>query len=188
MEEALTEVQRDIIIGSLLGDGHLRKHRNRVVFEFLQTARRKFYVEWKHRMLGGLSLPKIYHYKGKREYYKLVTKAHPELDALYAKFYRECQKIVPEDVGKMLTPISVAVWFMDDGSKSRGAVYFNTQQFSIEDQFRLIKALKRFYIVANLNRDGQYYRLRVLKRCNQRLVELISSHILPEFAYKLPTP
>ena len=30
-----------------------------------------------------------------------------------------------------LTPLSMATWLMDDGSKSRNAVYLNTQQFVV---------------------------------------------------------
>jgi hypothetical protein len=75
---------------------------------------------------------------------------------------------------------------MDDGSKSKNAVYFNTHGFKVPEQFGLIKALRRFHIVANLNRDGKYFRLRVLKRCNEKFLQLVRLHILDEFAYKLP--
>lgn len=188
MDGRLTQIQREIIIGSLLGDGHLRPHRRGVVFEFLQTSKRKFYVEWKHKMLGSLATPQIYHQRGVMEYYKLVTKTHPELEDLYQKFYSDGRKRVPVEIKKMLTPRCIAVWFMDDGSKSKGAVYFNTHGYSVEEQFRLIRALRRFYIIANLNRDKGYHRLRVLKRCNKRFFELVSPYVLKEFAYKLPTP
>jgi recombination protein RecA len=188
MERGLTEKQRELLVGSLLGDGHLHPRGGGVVFEFLQSPKRRFYVEWKHQLLGDLACPQIYHQSGKREYYKLVTKTHPELGELYRLFYRRGRKTVPEEISKMLTPFALAVWFMDDGSKSRNAVYFNTQAFSVQEQFRLIKALKRFYLIANLNRDGEYHRLRLLKRCNRRLLELVRPHLLKEFEYKLPTP
>lgn len=184
----LTEIQRELLIGSLLGDGHLRKHGKKVVFEFSQSPKRKFYVEWKHRILGELACPKIYHHRNEREYYKLVTKTHPELDELYRDFYRNERKTVPERIGKMLTPFALAVWFMDDGSKSKNAIYLNTQAFSVEEQFRLIKALRKFHLIFNLNRDGEYHRLRLLKRHNRRFLELVKPYILPEFEYKLPTP
>jgi hypothetical protein len=187
MEKRLTSIQRELVLGSLLGDGHLRPHRNKVVFEFLQTAKRKFYVEWKHEILGDLACPQIYHHQDKREYYKLVTKIHPELSELYHLFYKDGRKTVPEEIGKILTPFAVTVWFMDDGSKSRDAVYFNTQGFEVQEQFHLIRALRRFHVIANLNRDDKYYRLRVLKRCNKKFSELVRPYILKEFLYKLPT-
>ncbi len=183
----LTETQRELLIGSLLGDGHLRKQGNKVVFEFSQSSRRAFYVEWKRRMLGDLARPGSYHRNGK-ECCELVTRTHPELDRLYLEFYRGGRKTVPEGIGKMLTPFALAVWFMDRGSLSRNAVYFNTQAFGVEEQFRLIRALRRFYLIANLNRDGECHRLRLLKRCNGRFLELVRPHVLPEFSYKLPTP
>lgn len=188
MDKRLTSSQRELIVGSLLGDGHLRPHRKKVVFEFLQSSKRKFYVEWKHRILGDLACPKIYHQRGNREYYKLVTKTHPELTELYGLFYQRGQKKVPEQIAKILTPFAIAVWFMDDGSKSKNAVYFNTQGFEAIDQFRLIKALRRFHLIFNLNRDGRYSRLRLIKRCNGKFLELVHPHVIKEFVYKLPTP
>lgn len=186
MKEKLTNIQRELLIGSLLGDGHLRPHRGEVVFEFLQSAKRKFYVQWKHEMLGDLACPQIYHNVDEREYYKLVTKTHPELTELCNLFYKGGRKSVPEKISKILTPFAIAVWYMDDGSRSKGAAYFNTHGFNARDQLLLIKAFRRFHIIANLNRDGKYLRLRLLKRCNKRLLELIGPHILKEFAYKLP--
>jgi hypothetical protein len=41
-----------------------------------------------------------------------------------------------------LAPLTLAVWFMDDGSRSRNAVYLNTQQFAMTDQMRLLALLK----------------------------------------------
>jgi hypothetical protein len=186
MKEKLTKTQRELLIGSLLGDGHLRPHRDKVVFEFLQSAKRKFYVQWKHEVLGDLACPQIYHNVGEREYYKLATKTHPELTELYNLFYKGGTKSVPEKISKFLTPFAIAVWYMDDGSRSKDAAYFNTQGFTAEEQLLLIKALRRFYIIANLNKDGKYLRLRLLQRCNKRFLELIGSHVLKEFAYKLP--
>ncbi len=188
MDKRLTSFQRELIIGSLLGDGHLRLHRNKVVFEFLQSSKRKFYVQWKHEILGDLACPKIYYQRGDREYFKLVTKTHPELTELYGLFYQRGRKKVPEQIAKILTPFAIAVWFMDDGSKSKNAVYFNTQGFETVDQLRLIKALRRFHLILNLNRDGRYRRLRLIKRCNKRFLELVRPYVLKEFVYKLPTP
>ncbi len=184
--EKLTNVQKELVIGSILGDGHLRPHRGGFVFEFSQSSKRKSYVEWKHRLLGNFATPKIYHQTGTREYYKLVTKTHSELKVLHGIFYENGRKRVPDGIGKILTPFAVAVWFMDDGSKSKDAFYFNTQGFDVEDQFKLVKALKKFHITSNLNKDGKYWRLRVLKKSNKKFLELVKPHMPEEFSHKLP--
>ena len=83
--------------------------------------------------------------------------------------------------------MALAVWFMDDGSKSHRALYLNTQQFEPEDQMRLLEMLKtQFGIHATLNRDKTYHRIRIAVRSVDRFIELIRPHLLNEFEYKLP--
>jgi hypothetical protein len=82
--------------------------------------------------------------------------------------------------------LALAVWFMDDGSKSRSSCYLNTQQFSGDDQQRLIKMLWRtFKIEGRLNRDKEYVRIRVTTSGTERLHQIISDYILPSFRYKI---
>jgi hypothetical protein len=55
-------------------------------------------------------------------------------------FYLDGKKVVPSQISELLkTPLSLAVWFMDDGTvdKRRGSVLFETQSFSFEDIERL---------------------------------------------------
>ena len=184
----LNDIQKQLVIGSILGDGHLRG-KDEKLFEFSQTERRLFYVKWKHDMLKNIASP-IYRFeRGPSQWaYKFTTKTNHYFTELYRVFYRNGRKVVPRQIGKMLTPFSVAVWFMDDGSKSRNSVYFNTQAFSISEQMMLVKALKRFYVIANVNKDKEWFRLRVLNRCNENFLKVFGPHILREFLYKLPTP
>jgi hypothetical protein len=82
---------------------------------------------------------------------------------------------------------TLAVWFMDDGSRSRRSVYFNTQQFDDLGQQRLLNLLSRqFGIEGTLNRDKQYHRIRISVESVPRLSDTIAPYILSEFRYKLP--
>ena len=81
----------------------------------------------------------------------------------------------------------MAVWFMDDGSKSRSALYLNTQQFDVENQQLLLWLLKdQWEIVGALNRDKSYHRIRMSVGSSIRFAELIAPYVLPEFRYKFP--
>lgn len=189
----LTKRQEEIIIGSLLGDGYLEKRGNSVRFGFCQSEKRKFYVEWKYNELRNLVEEPIKHYEyqetrtGRKYGFSIFkTVSHPQFKDLYEKFYKNDKKVVPDDIKRMLTPLVLAVWYMDDGSLSKGAPILNTHTYSVEDQFKLCAALKKFYIVANLNRDRGRHRIRILKRCAKRFADLIRPYILPEFLYKLP--
>jgi hypothetical protein len=53
-----------------------------------------------------------------------------------------------------LSRLMLAVWFMDDGCRSRNAVYLNTQQFDRTSQERLLRLLREQWgVEGTLNRD-----------------------------------
>ena len=81
--------------------------------------------------------------------------------------------------------MSLAVWFMDDGSKSKLSVYLNTQQFKDEDQLTLIELLLRFNVEARMNKDKSYKRLRITTGTVGNFVKLIYPYIHSSVLYKL---
>lgn len=182
---SLSEAQRSVITGSLLGDGAMRCKTNALI-EFNHSIAQKDYVDWKYQHLVELvrTPPRARQGNGRRIAYRFVSLSLPELTPYYRTFYPRGRKTIPD---LMLTPLALAVWFMDDGSKSYRSVYFNTQQFDAVSQQRLLKMLKEQWdIDATLNRDKTYYRIRVAVRSVARLREIIGPHLLPQLAYKLP--
>lgn len=184
---SLSEAQRSVIIGSLLGDGAMRCKTN-ALLEMNHSAGQRDYVDWKYDQLSELvrTPPKLRHGNGRRIAYRFVTLSLPQLTPFYRAFYAGGRKGVPKDL--QLTPLILAVWFMDDGCRSHRALYLNTQQFDRDDQERLVKLLReRWGIDASLNRDRSYYRIRIAVRSVARFREVISPYLLPQFEYKLPT-
>ena len=184
---SLTQEQKSIIIGSLLGDGYLRivPGRKNAFLEINHSFSEKDYVDWKYQKLKDLvkSLPKQRRGKGQRIAYRFFTRQHPELTKLYQKFYRGRGKIVPN---LKLNPLMMAVWFMDDGNKSYETYYLNTQHFDYQSQERLIQMLKEQYgIESSLNRDKEYYRIRIKQNSASRFRGLIRNYIIPMMEYKL---
>ncbi|MDO8667706.1 MAG: LAGLIDADG endonuclease [bacterium] len=185
---SLTQEQKSIIIGSILGDGYLRiiKGRKNAFLEINHSIKQWQYVEWKYQKLKNLvgGLPKSRRGKGERIAYRFYTKQHPELTKLLHQFYQNGKKIFPEKL--MLDPIILAVWYMDDGSKCRiSDVYLNTQQFDNESQERIINALSKSKLLARLNKDKSYFRIRFLKSSLPKLKNLIKRYIIPSMRYKI---
>ena len=86
----------------------------------------------------------------------------------------------------MIDPVILAVWYMDDGSKSRDRdVYLNTQQFSITDQKKLLFCLRSLGIQARMNKDKQYFRIRILKESIALFMKIIAPYIIDSMKYKL---
>ncbi len=185
---SLTQFQRSIIIGSILGDGYLRivPGRSNAFLEINHGYSAKEYVDWKFKKLKNLcaSEPKRYRGNGNRMAYRFWTRQHPELTELYRKFYRRRKKIIPDDL--KLDPTILFVWFMDDGSRCRQYdVYLNTQQFSTKDQMKLINKLEQLNLEATLNRDKSYYRIRFLKSSVDCLNRFLKANIIPSMEYKI---
>lgn len=185
---SLTLKQTSIIIGSALGDGSLRKAdgRKNALLEVNHAFRYKPYVDWKYKSLANIvnTAPKKRKGNGTRIAYRFTTLSKPELTEIYNKFYVNGKKIIPSDL--VFDPLILAVWVMDDGSKTYNAMYLNSQQFSIQDQKRLLYLLKKQYnLEGTLNKDKCYYRIRILARSNKLLKRMIKPYILPIFEYKI---
>lgn len=181
----LTQEQRSLITGTLLGDGAMRCKTN-ALLEINHCAAQKAYVDWKYGILRDLvrTPPRVRAGNGKRLAYRFTTLSLPALMPFYSAFYDGARKMVPELI---LTPLALAVWFMDDGCRSRRAVYLNTQQFDSISQNRMLSMLGNQYgIAATLNRDKEYFRIRVATGSMPRFAALVSPFLLPEMRYKLP--
>ena len=185
---SLSLVQHEILVGSLLGDGTLRKQgtRTNALLEVNHSFKYQEYVDWKCNNFQEyvLTQPKARQGKGLRVAYRFTTQSIPVFTSYYNWFYKDRVKRVPKDL--KLTPISLAVWFMDDGTKIRSAFYLNTQQFTLQEQKFLQKLLlDEFEIESTLNRDKKYWRIRVSTESTKKMLQIIKPYILPCFRYKL---
>ena len=184
---SLTQLQHAVLVGSLLGDGTLRRQGCReALLEVNHSYSQKEYVDWKYEVFKNIirTPPKCRKGNGQRVAYRFTTMSLPKLTRYHERFYHSSKKIIPVDL--KIGPIELAVWFMDDGSRSRSSYYLNTQQFSLSDQKRLIALLKQTYnIEGRLNRDKQYYRIRVVTADVKKMNQIIVPFLLPYFRYKL---
>ena len=183
---SLTERQEAIIIGCLLGDGSMRCKTN-ALLEINHSIKQMEYVEWKYKELAELvsTRPHERFCNAGRIAYRFTTRSLPTLTEIYRKFYISGKKIIPDNL--KIYPLSLAVWFMDDGCKSYRAIYLNTQKFNITEQNKLAALLRQqFDIKTSLNKDKQYYRLRIAVSSVGKFLNVIRPYLLPMFCYKTP--
>jgi len=158
----LQTIQKDLIFGSLLGDGNLQTDSNGKTWRYraLHKSAHKEYLFHKYEIIKGLcgsdTLPKeskVYDDRTKKTYTRWLfnTLNDPSLKFYGDMFYTYDNKTgrwvkdVPVNVEKFLTARAIAYWYMDDGSlKSLGksnAMRICTESFSVEGVKRLQKAL-----------------------------------------------
>jgi hypothetical protein len=187
----MNSFQEAVLIGTLLGDGSLvanaygKNYRLRIEHQKAQ----KEYVEWKYHVFKEwcLSKPK-FRIKTNSWYFRTIS--HPVFTRYRNLFYQEGRKIVPKRIDLLLRdPISLAVWFMDDGGiqADKRNPSISTHSFTKRENLLLRKVLwQNFGIETNLNWDGKGNRLYIPKRSLKRFVSLISPYILPSMKYKIP--
>ncbi len=199
----LSSIQRDFLIGTILGDGNLRfmGRSTEASLTVDHSLRQRDYVLWKYQLMENLvltepkELNRIYH-KDRSQTLKSLrfqTISHPEFTSLYNIFYRNGIKIIPLNIRNILrSPFSLAVWFMDDGNKNRNTVFLNTQQFGIAEQKVLMNCLKdNFELETTLNKHWlfkgkQFYRIRIVTKSMKRFYDLINDYLLTSMLYKIP--
>lgn len=192
----LTKEQVSVLIGSLLGDGTLRKGAGavNVNFKMEHGLRQKDYVLWKYEIFRPwvMTEPKLsYRYRENGDKYEkswwFRTVRHPILTEFWKRFYVNGRKIVPLDIGRDLDLVALAVWIMDDGSYARSKIDISTYAFNLSEVLILRKALeKNFRINAKYFRDrDKGYRMYFNVPDSKILTTATESYIIPSLAYKI---
>jgi recombination protein RecA len=113
----LSDQQFQVVLGSLMGDGNLspnRQGRNGARFRLGHGAKQAEYLEWKTTLMGNIGHSFSENAKGARfvDFTPL-----PELAELQRAVYLgDGKKFLSEEYLKSLTPLALAIWYMDDGS------------------------------------------------------------------------
>ena len=170
-----TPGQRELVIGSLLGDGSLLATTAGYCFRAHHGIAQHALVDWKYAALRNFVRTEPRR-SGKAYYFRTVT--HPWLGQLRAMTYNAAgRKTVPlELLHESFGPLGLAAWLMDDGSADHACASLR----------RFLHA--KFDLEFTVNRDKGLPRLRCRARSMRRLLELVGPHVIPEMRYKLPTP
>lgn len=185
----LTDRQRAIIVGLLLGDGHLETQNNgrtyRLKVEHGQSQ--TDYVRWLFQELREWIPAKEPYVKIRSDGTRNVgfnTYSHGSLRFYGQQFYENKQKRMPKLISKMIEPISIAVWFMDDGSRKsmRHLNYIiHTLGYSRQDLEIAKKAFQiRFGIEVALHKQKEkYWRLYIPSTSAKQFESLIGEYVHP---------
>ena len=188
----LTDYQRAILVGTLLGDGSLieTSSKNNLRLQITHCAAQKSFVFWKYEAFKSLvlTLPK---YQKQNDAWRFRTISHPELTEIGKLFYQNRQKIVPKDIASLLSPIGLAVWFMDDGAYHRSGGYLiNTQCFTIAECDILRDVLRKKFNIENITRhkDHNGWRLYIQVSSAKKFREIVEPFMLKDMMYKIKSP
>ncbi len=112
--ELLSDVQWQVLLGGLMGDGALSPTRsgNGARFRWGHGAKQAAYGDWKASLFANVDVSRSTERQGCGVPRRAAA---PELAELREAVYVGGKKVLSDDYLKQLTPLSLAVWYMDDG-------------------------------------------------------------------------
>ncbi len=116
----LSTQQRQLVLGSLMGDGSVSRKpvgkagvTMKSRFRFGHGPAQDAYALWKASLLGGVPTTISPHSKGGQ---MVETTPLVELDSLRDAVYVGGKKVFSWDYLKELTPFALAIWYLDEGT------------------------------------------------------------------------
>lgn len=174
----MNQIERNIIVGSLLGDGSLDLSGRSVNARYREHGcdAQMNYRKWKAEQLKGLD----FKFSDKGKYGLVYSLSRERFTKLYHIFYTNKVKVLTKESVKLLDhPIGLACLYMDDGSlvissnKRKDSIYLSPQltiyslNFSEEENIILRDHINNTFgvnFILKKRRDGKHYVLGINKQ------------------------
>lgn len=198
---------RSALIGMTLGDMCICYTRGSVNAHIAMThsVKQREYVEWKAdiiRKIPGITV------KITDKITRFDNKVYPQLrlTSTNSKFLNHIHKSMYDDVKKVdryqldrLTPLGIALWYMDDGNLafhykknkldekyiSGREVMLNTQSFSYEEHLIIQQYFQEVWdISVRIHRNKGSFRITMNGTEGKKFLDITKEYALPSMSYK----
>ena len=197
IQEQCSYLQEQMIFGTLLGDASLSRGKTgNPRYTVSHSIKFSDYNDVIENILGTLFSNRDSYFggfenSGKVE--RIVSRNSPVFNDFYNNFYGKEGKFVDYlFLKKHLSPISLAFWYMDDGSCNFSLAQeprpvFHTQCFSMQDCLNIVSVFReKFDIEANVNMTKKGPIVAISSFSSEKFFTLISPYILKCMEYKMP--
>jgi len=198
----LSDQQMQVVLGSLMGDGNLSPNlrgRSGTRFRLGHGAKQSAYLDWKVSLLGNIGCTRTVNAKG--AVFADFTPL-PELAELHDVVYLgDGKKHLTWDYLKALTPLALAIWYMDDGSftlRSKGLqertkggsgrIEICVEAMSPGSRERLVRHLRDSYgLDIKLTSRGQLRKATLIftTSASEKFQKFVAPYVHPSMEYKL---
>lgn len=194
-KQKLSKRQQEYIYGTVLGDGSIKFDRQSVKNAFLSIWQsRKSYVKWQYSIMKDFvnREVRVFSYKQitRRNMYYFNTISHPIFTCIYREIYLNGIKTISSAWLNQLTPFSLTVWYMDDGSitQSNHQMRISTESFSYQEHLLVQRYLKKKWgILTDIKPSSAKNKFLLNFKAKERdkFFKLVRPYILPEMKYKI---
>jgi recombination protein RecA len=189
----LSDFQWDVVRGSLLGDGSLsapkKPHSKGVKFRLGHGVKQRDYLKWKMSLLSNIP-GSYWENEGGDSFWDSTPL--PELHDLRRTAYKLGVKQFDEKYLASLSPLALALWYMDDGSlqirgkRESGRIAICVEAMSIDTKARLVAMLHdRFGVESKLHEVRGQAILRMERDATDKFHDVIAPYVHASMQYKL---
>lgn len=189
-EYKLTNLQKEVLLGSLLGDMGMELKYKNARFSINHGGKQEQYFDYKCNIFNNFikSINKKYRFDIRTNKYYNSYKTHSITNCcfndIYNMFYINNKKIVTEDILNQLTPLSLAVWYMDDGDKTG---VLATNSFSLEECILIKNYFKTKWNIDTTiqTTKNKQYLIYFTKNGKKIFYSLTHKYFIPSMLYKI---
>ncbi|MBL7159087.1 hypothetical protein ISS85_01290 [Candidatus Microgenomates bacterium] len=194
----MTKRQKQIVIGTILGDAYLQKTgKENARLRLEHSIKQKDYIFWKYKELEKYMQDKPKKlvrfnpvFKKEYTYYRCQSHSSPIFGKLRRKFYLDNKKVIPSDIKHLLNEsLALAVWYMDDGYYYHrdNIAFIYLSNFDKNSSNLLLEVLeKNFNLFPILKTKKKGKNLVFTVSDTKKLIEIIKNSIITSMRYKLP--
>src|SRR3989344_5380672 len=191
--QLLSDFQMEIVRGGLLGDSSLSPTQHKASlgtrFRLGHGLKQKGYLLWKASLFKNIP----YTLYENKKYIKCDLTPLPELFEMRQSMYQEGFKRLSPDFLAKLTPLSLAIWYQDDGhldirnkAGNKGRITICVQAIQMESRKALQQYLSERYDVQTRlgivrGKEIMYFD----QQNSEKFLQLIKYYIHPSMGYKL---
>lgn len=198
-----TDFQKQVILGSLLGDMWIYRNGGGVNPEFgvTHSTNQREYILWKYNVLHNLArgVPEERDGTGYGKGFRTMhfhSRSLPCLIPILEATHREGKKCVTREWLDMINnPVALAVWYMDDGCRNKKTTSTFALGKMANDEGALLQSFmknkwgietKLDVIIGKVGqRDNTQLQLRTNKADSIKLWKLIEPYVIPSMRYKI---
>jgi hypothetical protein len=193
----LTDEQKEILVGTCLGDLNIRQigKFSRLVFE----QKNKDYLFHLYTKFESFTKTPPKERQQRRTAFSQIkstwyfsTISHSSFHEYRLNFYPSSKKEIPANLQDIITCRSLAYWYMDDGGLINNSPSFSTASFSLRENEKLSQILlDKFNIqtsIHGLASKTKYLSLYVKRDSLDHFKSLVEPYLVSSMLYKIPKP
>lgn len=192
----LTKEGRQLILFMVLGDGYLNK---KGFLSVRHSSEYKDYAEWKRQILRkhGIKVTDVYEVKNSGYGgYEFRTSSYKFIRLYRRVIYKDKKNIANKRLLNKLTPLGLAIWYMDDGGLSQkkrngkvhaNELFLNTHLTKEENQVIIDYFKEKWDIHFTQVKNRGKYRLRCGTKEARKFLDIVLPYVsqVPSMSHKL---